>query len=56
MIIAAYAEADVIGDRVANIRALDYPPALIELIIACDGSVDETAARARGRSRGLRVR
>jgi len=47
VIVAAYAEEDVIADRVANIRALDYPPRLIELIVACDGSVDETAERAR---------
>ena len=47
VIVAAYAEQDVIADRVANIRALDYPPQLIELIVACDGSPDETAGRAR---------
>jgi cellulose synthase/poly-beta-1,6-N-acetylglucosamine synthase-like glycosyltransferase len=47
VIIAAYAEQDVIADRVANIRALDYPTELIELIVACDGSPDDTAARAR---------
>ena len=47
VIVAAYAERDVIAERVANIRALDYPPALIELIVACDGSPDDTAARAR---------
>jgi cellulose synthase/poly-beta-1,6-N-acetylglucosamine synthase-like glycosyltransferase len=47
VIVAAYAEQDVIAGRVANIRALDYPPQLIELIVACDGSADETAARAR---------
>jgi cellulose synthase/poly-beta-1,6-N-acetylglucosamine synthase-like glycosyltransferase len=47
VIVAAYAEQDVIGERVANIRALDYPPQLVELIIACDGSPDETASRAR---------
>jgi glycosyltransferase involved in cell wall biosynthesis len=47
VIIAAYAEQDVIAERVGNIRALDYPRRLIELIVACDGSVDETAARAR---------
>jgi cellulose synthase/poly-beta-1,6-N-acetylglucosamine synthase-like glycosyltransferase len=47
VIIAAYAEQDVISGRVANIRALDYPPQLIELIVACDGSPDGTAARAR---------
>jgi cellulose synthase/poly-beta-1,6-N-acetylglucosamine synthase-like glycosyltransferase len=47
VIVAAYAEQDVIAERVANIRALDYPEQLIEVIVACDGSVDETAARAR---------
>jgi cellulose synthase/poly-beta-1,6-N-acetylglucosamine synthase-like glycosyltransferase len=47
VIVAAYAEEEVIAQRVANIRALDYPPQLIELIVACDGSPDETAARAR---------
>ncbi len=47
VIVAAYAEQDVIAPRVANIRALDYPPELIELIVACDGSPDETASRAR---------
>ena len=47
VIVAAYAEQDVISDRVANIRALDYPDQLLELIVACDGSPDETAGRAR---------
>ena len=47
VIVAAYAEQDVISERVANIRALDYPRRLVELIVACDGSPDETAARAR---------
>jgi cellulose synthase/poly-beta-1,6-N-acetylglucosamine synthase-like glycosyltransferase len=47
VIVAAYAEEDVIAARVANIRALDYPRQLLELIIACDGSPDQTAARAR---------
>jgi cellulose synthase/poly-beta-1,6-N-acetylglucosamine synthase-like glycosyltransferase len=47
VIIAAYAEEDVIGGRVANIRALDYPRDKLELIVACDGSPDATAERAR---------
>jgi len=47
VIVAAYAEQDVIADRVANLRALDYPSRLIDVIVACDGSPDETAARAR---------
>jgi glycosyltransferase involved in cell wall biosynthesis len=37
----------VIAGRVANLRALDYPPELLEVIVACDGLVDATAERAR---------
>jgi cellulose synthase/poly-beta-1,6-N-acetylglucosamine synthase-like glycosyltransferase len=47
VVVAAYAEADVIAGRVANLRALDYPAGLLEVIVACDGSPDETAERAR---------
>jgi cellulose synthase/poly-beta-1,6-N-acetylglucosamine synthase-like glycosyltransferase len=47
VIVAAYAEEGVIADRVANLRALDYPADRVELIVACDGSVDATAERAR---------
>jgi glycosyltransferase involved in cell wall biosynthesis len=47
VIVAAYAEQDVIAARVANLRALDYPPERLEVIVACDGSPDGTAERAR---------
>ncbi len=47
VIVAAYAEEGVIARRVANLRALDYPADRLELIVACDGSPDATAARAR---------
>ena len=47
VIVAAYAEAEVIAGRMANLRALDYPPELVEVIVACDGSADDTARRAR---------
>ncbi len=47
VIVAAYAEAEVIAARVANLRGLDYPPELLEVIVACDGSPDETPQRAR---------
>jgi glycosyltransferase involved in cell wall biosynthesis len=47
VIVAAYAEQDVIADRIANLRALEYPRERLELIIACDGSPDATAERAR---------
>jgi len=47
VIVAAYAEQDVIAARVANLRALVYPADKLEVIVACDGSPDETAWRAR---------
>jgi glycosyltransferase involved in cell wall biosynthesis len=47
VIVAAYAEADVISARVANLLAVDYPTERLEVIVACDGSPDDTPARAR---------
>jgi Glycosyl transferase family 2 len=47
VIVPAYAEEGVIGGRIANLLALDYPRERLELIVACDGSPDETAERAR---------
>ena len=48
VIVPAYAEQEVIAARVANLRALDYPADRVEVIVACDGSPDDTVARARG--------
>ncbi|HTY96820.1 MAG TPA: glycosyltransferase [Solirubrobacteraceae bacterium] len=47
LIVAAHDEQEVIADKVANALALDYPSELLEVIVACDGCADETAARAR---------
>ncbi|HEY2142295.1 MAG TPA: glycosyltransferase [Solirubrobacteraceae bacterium] len=47
LIVAAHDEQDVIAGKVANALALDYPRELIEVIVACDGCSDATAARAR---------
>jgi cellulose synthase/poly-beta-1,6-N-acetylglucosamine synthase-like glycosyltransferase len=47
VIVAAYAEEPVIAERVANLRALAFPRERLEIIVACDGSPDGTAARAR---------
>jgi glycosyltransferase involved in cell wall biosynthesis len=47
VIVAAYAEEPVIGERVANLRALAFPRERLEIIVACDGSPDGTAGRAR---------
>src|SRR3954452_10542919 len=47
VIVAAYDEEEVIAAKVANALALDYPREKLELIVASDGSADETAERAR---------
>jgi len=47
LIVAAYQEEAVIAEKVANVRALDYPADKLELIVACDGSPDATPQRAR---------
>jgi cellulose synthase/poly-beta-1,6-N-acetylglucosamine synthase-like glycosyltransferase len=46
-IIAAYNEQEVISQRIANLRSLEYPPARLQVIVASDGSTDHTAGRAR---------
>jgi cellulose synthase/poly-beta-1,6-N-acetylglucosamine synthase-like glycosyltransferase len=48
LIVAAHDEQEVIATKVLNALALDYPRALLEVIVACDGCTDETAERARG--------
>ena len=47
LIVAAHDEEAVIEAKVRNALALDYPRELFELIVACDGCTDATAARAR---------
>ncbi len=47
VIVAAHDEADVIGGRVANLRAQEDPGAPVEIVVVADGCTDETAAVAR---------
>ncbi|HEV3094909.1 MAG TPA: glycosyltransferase [Solirubrobacteraceae bacterium] len=47
LIVAAHEEERVIGGKVANALALHYPRELLQVIVACDGCEDATAARAR---------
>lgn len=47
LVVAAHEEAGVIAEKVANVRALDYPADKLELIVACNGSTDGTPERAR---------
>jgi cellulose synthase/poly-beta-1,6-N-acetylglucosamine synthase-like glycosyltransferase len=55
VIVAAHDEVDVIASKVADVLACDYPAALLELIVASDGSDDGTveAARRAGATRVL---
>ncbi len=56
LIIPAYNEADVIERKLENALELDYPAGQLEIIVASDGSSDDTAAIARRFSGGGRVR
>ena len=44
IIVSAYNEEQVIGDRLRNLLALDYPPDRLEILVGSDGSTDRTAA------------
>jgi glycosyltransferase involved in cell wall biosynthesis len=44
LIIPAHDEEDVIGRRLDNLLELDYPPELLEIVVASDGSEDGTDA------------
>lgn len=43
LLVAAYNEAAVIAKKVQNSLTLDYPPDLLEIVVASDGSVDQTS-------------
>ena len=45
--IAAHREGEVIAAKVADARAIDWPADRLEVLVACDGSPDHTAERAR---------
>jgi glycosyltransferase involved in cell wall biosynthesis len=42
VVVSAHDEEDVIGRRVENLLGLDYPPELLEVVVASDGSADRT--------------
>ena len=52
VVIAARNEESSIGERLVNLAALDYPPELLEVIVASDGSDDGTVAVARAAANG----
>ena len=47
VLIPAYNEADVIADKIRNLACLEYPTEKFNVVIACDGCTDQTAAIAR---------
>ena len=47
LLIVAYNEAAAIDAKVRNCLSLDYPPERLNVVIASDGSTDDTAAIAR---------
>ena len=56
LLVAAFNEEDVIGQKIENTFALDYPPELLEILIVADGSSDGTcAAVERYADRGVRL-
>ena len=42
VVVSAHDEEDVIGRRVENLLGLDYPPELLQVVVASDGSTDRT--------------
>jgi cellulose synthase/poly-beta-1,6-N-acetylglucosamine synthase-like glycosyltransferase len=56
LIVPAYNEAAVIERKIQNSLAIDYPPEKLEILIASDGSKDQTAERAKKHEDGARVR
>ncbi len=56
VIVPAYNEEDVIADKLENLLASDYPDEALEVLVASDGSDDDTESEAeRYASRGVRV-
>ena len=47
LIVAAYNEAAIIGGKLHDALALDYPRERLQVIVTCDGCSDDTAALAR---------
>jgi len=48
MVLAAWNEEAVIGEKIENTLAQEYPPGLLDLIVVSDGSTDKTDEIVRG--------
>ena len=47
IVVVAYNEAHRIAARIENLLALDYPAERLQIVVASDGSTDQTVAQAR---------
>ncbi|MGI9557117.1 MAG: glycosyltransferase [Solirubrobacterales bacterium] len=47
LIVAAHDEEEVIAERIRNLLELDYPRDRLQIVVASDGSGDETVGRAQ---------
>jgi biofilm PGA synthesis N-glycosyltransferase PgaC len=56
LLIPAHNESRVIERKIRNALALDYPADRLEIVVASDGSSDDTVARAQELADGRRVR
>jgi hypothetical protein len=56
LLVAAHNEADVIEAKLRNALTLEYSPDRLEIVIASDGSTDETVPKAAAFADGSRVR
>lgn len=56
LLIPAYNESPAIERKIRNALALDYPAERLEIVVASDGSTDDTAAIAQHLADGRRVR
>ncbi len=52
LLVAAYNEAAVIGAKIENALALEYPAEQLEIVVASDGSTDGTAQVVRSFAEG----
>jgi cellulose synthase/poly-beta-1,6-N-acetylglucosamine synthase-like glycosyltransferase len=55
LITVAFNEEEVIAEKVANLNALQYPEDRLKVVIASDGSTDDTIAVARSVDHGGRI-
>jgi cellulose synthase/poly-beta-1,6-N-acetylglucosamine synthase-like glycosyltransferase len=56
LVVPAYNESGVIGAKIRNAASLDYPVNKLEVLIASDGSSDDTVEVAQRLSDGSRIR